>query len=63
MYIWSYTYKISKESNINKKQRRKSNIKTRNKMINYTFVIQPNSQRIDLIDAIKFILDFNEELS
>ena len=32
-------------------------------MINYTFVIQPNSQRIDLIDAIKFILDFNEELS
>ena len=29
----------------------------------YNFVIQPNSQRIDLIDAIKFILDFNEELS
>ena len=24
--------------------------------------IQPNSQRIDLIDAIKFILDFNETI-
>ena len=29
----------------------------------YDWVIQTNSQRIDLIDAIKFILDFNEELS
>ena len=27
------------------------------------WVIQPNSQRINLIDAIKFILKFNEEFN
>ena len=29
----------------------------------YNFVIQPSDQRINLIDAYKLILDFNEELS
>ena len=28
----------------------------------YNFVIQPSDQRIDLIDAIKLILDFKKEL-
>ena len=28
----------------------------------YNFVIQPSDQRIDLIDAIRLILDFNEKL-
>ena len=28
----------------------------------YKWVIQPNSERIDLIDAYKFILDFNETI-
>ena len=28
----------------------------------YNFVIQPNSRRIDLIAAIKLILDFNETI-
>ena len=28
----------------------------------YKWVIQPNSERIDLIDAYKFILDFNEAI-
>ena len=28
----------------------------------YDWVIQPNSQRINLIDAIKLILDFNEAI-
>ena len=28
----------------------------------YDWVIQTNSQRIDLIDAIKLILDFNETI-
>ena len=31
-------------------------------MIFYKFVIQPNSRRIDLIAAIKLILDFNETI-
>ena len=29
----------------------------------HDWVIQPNTQRTDLIDAIKLILDFNEELN
>ena len=28
----------------------------------YDWVIQPNSQRINLVDAIKLILDFNETI-
>ena len=28
----------------------------------YDFMIQPNNQRIDLIDAVKFILNFNETI-
>ena len=28
----------------------------------YDWVIEPNSQRINLIDAIKLILDFNETI-
>ena len=28
----------------------------------YSFVIQPSDQRIDLIDTIKFTLDFNETI-
>ena len=28
----------------------------------YDWVIQPNSQRINLIDAIKLILDFNKAI-
>ena len=29
----------------------------------FNFVIQPINQRINLIDAIRLILDFNEELN
>ena len=29
----------------------------------YNFVIQPSDQRINLIDAIRLVLDFNEELN
>ena len=29
----------------------------------YNFVIQPSDQRINLIDAIRLALDFNEELN
>ena len=28
----------------------------------YYYVIQPNDQRMDLIDAVKLILDFNERI-